>query len=124
MGMLPLSSLFQIDLPVVDKKKIVIIGGHPDDPECGCAGTVAQLVKKGHSVTLFYLTNGDEGIEDKNHKDAAAIRRAECIAACKVLGVKPLFGDQVDGESIMSNSEMARFEKLLYAEKPDIVFTH
>ena len=106
------------------KKKIVVVGGHPDDPECGCAGTVKQLVKKGHDVTLFYLTNGDEGVEGKTHDQAAAIRRAECIAACKVLGAKPLFGDQVDGESVMSNPEMARFEKLLYAEKPDVVFTH
>lgn len=109
---------------VTDKKKIVIVGGHPDDPECGCAGTAVQLVKKGHEVTLFYLTNGDEGIEGKTHEEAAAIRRAECIAACKVLGTKPLFGNQTDGESVMNNAEMARFEKLLYAEKPDVVFTH
>lgn len=107
-----------------EKKKIVAVGGHPDDPECGCGGTVAQLVKLGHEVTLMYFTNGDEGIEGKSQQEAAAIRKKECIEACKILGTKPLFVGQVDGESVMGNPEMAKFEQLLYAEKPDLVFTH
>jgi LmbE family N-acetylglucosaminyl deacetylase len=124
-SVLSLSSLLSAK-PVMaaQKKKVVVVGGHPDDPECGCAGTVVQLTKAGHDVTLMYLTNGDEGIEGKTHEEAAAIRRKECIAACKILNAKPLFVDQVDGESVMSNPEMAKFEKLLYAEKPDVVFTH
>lgn len=123
--MISLPSLLsaQINNPA-EKKKIVVAGGHPDDPECGCAGTVVQLVKKGHDVTLMYLTNGDEGIEGKTHEEAASVRKAESIAACKILGAKPLFVGQVDGESVISNPEMARFEKLLYAEKPDVVFVH
>jgi LmbE family N-acetylglucosaminyl deacetylase len=107
-----------------DKKKIVVVGGHPDDPECGCAGTVARLVKAGHAVTLMYLTTGEEGIENKTWEEAAAIRKKECIEACKVLGAKPLFVGQIDGESVLNNTEMAKFEKLLYNENPDIVFTH
>jgi LmbE family N-acetylglucosaminyl deacetylase len=107
-----------------DKKKIVVVGGHPDDPECGCAGTVARLVKAGHAVTLMYLTTGEEGIENKTLEEAAAIRKKECIEACKVLGAKPLFVGQIDGESVLNNTEMAKFEKLLYAENPDVVFTH
>lgn len=106
------------------KKKIVIVGGHPDDPECGCGGTIPLFVKAGHEVTLMYFTNGDEGIEGKTQQEAAAIRKQESIEACKVLGAKSLFVNQVDGESVVNNAEMARFEQLLYAEKPDVVFTH
>jgi LmbE family N-acetylglucosaminyl deacetylase len=107
-----------------EKKKIVVVGGHPDDPECGAGGTVPLLVKAGHEVTLMYFTNGDEGIEGKTHEQAASIRRAECIEACKVLGAKPLFVNQIDGESVITNPEMARFQKMLWAEKPDVVFAH
>lgn len=107
-----------------DKKKVVVVGGHPDDPECGCGGTIAKLIENGHDVTLLYLTNGDEGVEGKSNEEAAAIRKAESIASCKVLGAKPLFANQVDGETVMNNDEMARFEKLLWAENPDVVFTH
>ena len=30
--------------------KIVCVGGHPDDPESGCAGTLKRYVQLGHSV--------------------------------------------------------------------------
>jgi len=124
-GLITLPSLlYSGDNKPVDKKKVVVVGGHPDDPECGCAGTVSQLVEAGHEVTLMYLTTGEEGIEGKSWEEAAAIRKKECIEACKVLGATPLFAGQVDGESVMSNKEMAKFQQLLYAEKPDVVFTH
>ena len=52
-----------------DKKKIVVVGGHPDDPESGCGGTVAKLTKLGHEVTLMYFTTGEEGIEGKTWEE-------------------------------------------------------
>lgn len=106
------------------KKKVVVVGGHPDDPESGCGGTIPLLIEAGNDVTLMYFTNGDEGIEGKSQEEAASIRRKESMEACRVLGAKPLFVNQVDGESVINNAEMARFEQLLYAEKPDVVFTH
>ena len=39
--------------------KIVVAGGHPGDPECGCAGTVARLTDLGYAVTLLYLNRGE-----------------------------------------------------------------
>ncbi len=124
-GLLSLTTLLQAHpTQAVEKRKIVVVGGHPDDPECGAGGTILLLVSAGHEVTLMYFTNGDEGIADKSHEEAAAIRKKECLEACKILGAKPLFVDQVDGESVVSNSEMARFQKLLWNEKPHVVFTH
>ena len=104
------------------KKKIVVVGGHPDDPESGVGGTIPLLVRSGHEVTLMYLTNGDAGIAGKTHAEAAAIRRKESLEACKVLGAKAVFADQVDGDSVITNAERLRFEKLLSGEKPDVVF--
>ena len=124
-GLISLPSLLQADpRHQAQKKKIVVVGGHPDDPECGAGGTVPLLIKAGHDVTFLYFTNGDEGIEGKNHEEAAAIRRKESIEACKVLGAKPLFANQVDGESVITNAEMNRFQKLLWAENADVVFAH
>jgi LmbE family N-acetylglucosaminyl deacetylase len=106
------------------KKKIVVVGGHPDDPECGCGGTAAWLTSMQHDVTFMYFTTGEEGIEGKTWEEAAAIRKKECMESCKILNTKPLFAGQIDGESVLGNPEMAKFEQLLFAEKPDIVFTH
>jgi LmbE family N-acetylglucosaminyl deacetylase len=111
-------------LQAAEKKKIVVVGGHPDDPESGMGGTIPLLVKAGHEITLMYFTNGDEGIAGKTHEEAAAIRKKEAMEACKLLTAKPLFVNQVDGESIINNAELNKFQKLLWAEKPHVVFTH
>lgn len=42
----------------VEKKKIVCVGAHPDDPESGCGGTLVLLAKAGHEVTVIYLITG------------------------------------------------------------------
>lgn len=83
-----------------------------------------MLVAAGHEVVIMYLTNGQEGIEDKDHQDAGDIRTAECLRACEILGARALFVNQVDGNSIVSNQEMNRFQQLLWDEEPDVVLTH
>jgi LmbE family N-acetylglucosaminyl deacetylase len=104
------------------KKKIIVVGGHPDDPESGMGGTIARLVKVGHDVTNLYFTNGDAGIEGKSHTEAAAIRRKESVEACRILQAKPVFFNQVDGSTVITNEELVRFQKTLADEEPDVVF--
>src|SRR5213594_2090150 len=83
--------------------KIVCVGGHPDDPESGCGGTLAQYSARGHAVTIVYLTRGERGIEGKSLDVAARIRTAECETACKVLGAKPRYFGQIDGATEVSH---------------------
>jgi len=106
------------------KKKIVCFGAHPDDPESGCGGTLAKLVANGHEVTIIYLTTGEAGIEGKSHSEAAAIRKQEAINACAILKTKPVFAGQIDGDTIMDNAWLAKVQKLIADEKPDLVFTY
>src|SRR5438552_2155959 len=40
---------------------VVCVGGHPDDPESGCGGTLARYAALGHAVTVVYLTRGERG---------------------------------------------------------------
>jgi LmbE family N-acetylglucosaminyl deacetylase len=107
-----------------EKKKVVCFGGHPDDPESGCGGTLAKLANMGHEVTIIYLTTGEAGIEGKSHTEAAAIRKQEAINACAVLKARPVFAGQIDGATIMDNDWLAKVQKLIADEKPDLVFTH
>ncbi|MFT3705232.1 MAG: PIG-L deacetylase family protein [Agriterribacter sp.] len=106
------------------KKKIVCVGGHPDDPESGCGGTLAKLSNDGHDVTIIYLTTGDAGIQGKSLAEAAAIRKQEAINACKILKVKPVFAGQIDGDTVCNNDWLKKIQQVLSDEKPDIVFTH
>jgi LmbE family N-acetylglucosaminyl deacetylase len=110
--------------PAPKKLKIVCVGGHPDDPESGCGGTLAKLAAAGHYVTIIYLTSGEAGIDGKSHAEAAAIRTGEAIAACKILNAKPVFAGQIDGAGIVDNEWIGKLLALIEAEKPDVAFTH
>ena len=107
------------------KMKIVCVGGHPDDPESGCGGTLAKLASQGHDVTIIYLTRGEAGIDGKSHDEASSsIRTKEANAACKILNAKPIFAGQIDGAGMVNNEWVAKIQSLITEEKPDIVFTH
>ena len=104
---------------------VVVAGGHPGDPEYGCGGTVARYSKAGHSVTLLYLNRGEKGCGAGKHpSDCAKIRTAEAEKACHLLGAKPAFATQVDGEAAVNSSTYDAFQNQLAALRPDIVFTH
>lgn len=104
--------------------QVVCVGGHPDDPESGCGGTLARYAEAGQRVTIVYLTRGERGIRGKSHDEAAAIRTAESEAACKILGAKPVFAGQINGAIELTEARAASFVKLLAAQEPDVVFTH
>jgi len=103
--------------------KIVCVGGHPDDPESGCGGTLARYAALGHSVTVIYLTRGEAGIPGKSHDEAAGIRSAECAASCKILGAKPVFAGQIDGATVVDAKSADALGRILSAERPNVVFT-
>ena len=103
--------------------KIVCVGGHPDDPESGCGGTLARYAAAGHRVTIIYLTRGEAGIPGKGHDEAAAIRSAECETACKILGARAVFAGQIDGATVVDARAAESLGRLIAAEQPDLVFT-
>jgi LmbE family N-acetylglucosaminyl deacetylase len=110
--------------PTAPCLSVVCVGAHPDDPESGCAGTLALYSGLGHHVTVIYLTRGEIGIEDKSMREAAAVRTKECEAACKIIGAKPVFAGQVDGSTEFNRTRVRQLQDLLSAEDPDIMFAH
>src|SRR5918912_841637 len=68
--------------------KVLVAGGHPDDPESGCGGTIARYADAGHAVVALYLTRGEAGIPGTSHDEAARIRTAEGERACSILRAK------------------------------------
>lgn len=123
-GLLSLPALLSANSKSDKKLKIVCVGGHPDDPESGCGGTLALFAAGGNAVTIIYLTRGEAGITGKSHEEAASTRTKEALEACKILGTKPVFAGQIDGDTFMDNAWVQKIQGLLNDEKPDIVFTH
>jgi N-acetylglucosamine malate deacetylase 1 len=106
------------------KLKVIVAGGHPDDPESGCGGTMARYADLGHEVVSLYLTRGEAGIPGKTHEEAAAIRTREAERACEILKARPLWAGQINGDTEVNHERYDAFRKLIEAEKPDLVFTH
>jgi LmbE family N-acetylglucosaminyl deacetylase len=103
--------------------KVLVAGGHPGDPECGCAGTIARYASLGHEVVLLYLNRGEGYCEGPDPTQCGVVRTAEAHRACQILKARALFAGQIDGRAIIDNTHYDDFRRLLQAEKPDIIFT-
>jgi LmbE family N-acetylglucosaminyl deacetylase len=104
--------------------KIVVTGGHPGDPECGCGGTIARYAALGHRVALLYLNRGEGFCGGAAPGRCAPIRTAEAEAACRLLKARAVFAGQYDGRAVVDSQHYDDFARLLAAESPDVVFTH
>jgi LmbE family N-acetylglucosaminyl deacetylase len=125
LGISPLAVLRgQAPAPAAAKLKVLVVGGHPDDPESGCGGTIARYTSAGHDVSILYLTRGEAGIAGKSHDEAARIRTAEAERASALLGARPRFFGQIDGDTHVDAAAYAAMRELLTQERPDVIFTH
>ena len=106
------------------RRKVLVIGAHPDDPETGCGGTMCLLADAGHEVVCVYLTRGEAGIAGKSHDEAAAIRVVESENACRITGARHIFMSQIDGNTQVNLERYKEMRELIDRENPDVVFTH
>ena len=103
--------------------KVVVFGGHPDDPESGAGGLVALLTRQGHEVILAYGTTfrGDRRFFDRPEGE---VRREEATAACKVLGATPRFFPYAHEKLVADEPTLKAVSAWLDEVRPDIVVTH
>jgi LmbE family N-acetylglucosaminyl deacetylase len=103
--------------------KIIFAGGHPGDPECGCAGTIARYADLGHEVVVLYLNRGEGYCGGLPLDRCGAVRTAEAQKACQILKARAVFADQIDGQAVVDRTHYESFARLLVKETPDVVFT-
>jgi LmbE family N-acetylglucosaminyl deacetylase len=105
------------------KLKIVVFGGHPDDPESGAGGLIATLTRQGHEVICAYGTTfrGDRRFFGRPEGE---VRKEEATAACKVLGAKPKFFPYAHEKLVADEATLKEVVSWLAEVKPDIVVTH
>ncbi len=106
------------------RRRILVLGAHPDDPETGCGGTMARLADAGHAVIAAYLTRGEAGIAGVAPAEAARIRTAEAQQASRILGARAVFLGQIDGACTIDDARYTEARQILMQEKPDLLFCH
>jgi LmbE family N-acetylglucosaminyl deacetylase len=108
------------DLP--RKRRVIVCGGHPGDPEYGCGGTVARYTDLGHEVILLYLNDGEW--PPQKPPEARGHRMAEARKACEILKARPQHAGQKNGQAVVDAVSYQAFHELVQALAPDVLFTH
>ena len=105
---------------------VLVIAAHPDDSEFGAAGTVAQWIRQGRSVTYLVCTSGEKGTTDPALTPEAliGIREEEQRAAARVLGVQEVVFLRQPDQGLEDTAEFRKFiARMIRTFRPDIVMT-
>ena len=109
---------------MTEKFDLMIIAPHPDDPEFGIGGTVAQWTKEGKRVVYIICTNGNKGTDDPTITPAqlTEMRRSEQMDAARSVGVSDVVFLEHDDQSIEDTPEFRKeLVKVIRTYKPDVV---
>jgi len=99
------------------ERVVLAVGGHPDDIELGCAGTLAMHKLNGDEVYLLVLTKGEASGD-------AAVRERECQQSAEILGVDGLFfGGLEDTRVHDGRTTIDAIENVVRQVKPDIIYS-
>jgi LmbE family N-acetylglucosaminyl deacetylase len=103
--------------------KVVVFGGHCDDPESGAGGLIARLTRQGHQVIVAYGTvfRGGRRYFDRPEAD---VRREEATEACRVLGATPKFFPYAHETLEADAGTLRAVAAWLDEVKPHVVVTH
>jgi len=99
-------------------KRILAVGAHPDDVECGCGGTLARFSGDGSDIRILTFSKGEAG-----GNSGKRVKEAEKSAG--ILGAKlKIYGYPDTMLSSKLIGIVGVIEASIKTFKPDIVFTH
>ncbi|MGH2461801.1 MAG: PIG-L deacetylase family protein [Chloroflexota bacterium] len=109
---------------IEELRRVMVIAAHPDDPEFGCAATIAKWAASGREITYLLLTSGDKGSHDRDVRPGqiAGRREVEQRAAAAALGVKDVVYLNYPDGLLENTLELRRRLSLIIRERqPQII---
>ena len=106
-------------------ERIMVFGAHPDD-EIAMARTIAKLSASGTDVTVVIMTDGCEGYNQPDMREAIVATRAREARACdRVLGIATHINLGLPDMGLRDDKEtVQRLISIIREHRPDAVFTH
>lgn len=107
-------------------RRVIVVAAHPDDLECCCSGTLAQLIARGVSVVSVNCTLGDIGAQEGTilRTALATARLSETDAAAALLGLEQTINlGHHDGELQANLDLRAQLARLYRITQADTLFT-
>src|SRR5438093_4002185 len=109
---------------LVETKRVLAVGAHPDDVEIMCSGSLFALNQLGHEVHVASLTLGDGGSVEFSAKEIRRIRHNEAMKACQVLDATYHHAGFDDLCIFNDDNSNRRVTSLLREVDPWMVITH
>ncbi len=106
--------------------RVLGVAAHPDDLDFGASGTFAKWAEEGAECYYLICTNGCKGSDDPKMTESKLIkiRRAEQIAAGKVIGLKGVFFLNHNDTELVSDIGLKReIVRHIRRLRPDAVVT-
>lgn len=109
----------------VEKKRVLVIGGHIGDVENMGGLLACKYAQAGHHVTLLHMTAGEKGAPDRDVAEYRAQRLREAEAFGEIIGAEACTVlDHPDGELHVNEQGIHEMCDLIRDLRPDIVLTH
>ena len=70
------------------ERSCLVLAPHPDDEVFGCAATIMRKRDAGTPVTVAVFTDGRHSGGNLDHGTLVALRKAESLAACRIMGIE------------------------------------
>ena len=105
-------------------ERVVVVTAHPDDADIGAGGTVANLVRRGATITYVIVTSGNTGSSDRTMTPdrLARIRAAEQRNAARTLGVAHVEFLGYDDGAVEDTRDLRRdITRQIRKWRPDLV---
>jgi LmbE family N-acetylglucosaminyl deacetylase len=101
---------------------VIAVEAHPDDVEFICAGTLARLAEKGHSISILSVTGGEGGSKTLTPDEVRKMRRKEAEASADILNGKFYLAQGRDKHFIFNEEVRNQVCEIFRMVVPDIVF--
>jgi LmbE family N-acetylglucosaminyl deacetylase len=102
---------------------LLALHAHPDDVEFQCAGTLALLRERGHTVTIATMTPGDCGSAEHDAETISAIRREEARSAADLIGAAYVCLEFRDLAIFNDDDSRRRVTEMIRRARPEIILT-
>ena len=106
--------------------RVLAISCHPDDIEIAAGGTLRKYAKRGDTVILCHLANGDKGDTCTPMEELGALRNREAELGGKCLGAQQVITMDIGDLMINSRDEnqVRRLVEIICQARPDVIITH
>jgi len=100
-----------------ERKKVMVIGPHPDDIELQVGGTIAKLTKEGHEVLILVVVP-----DHTLNEHVIKLRKGEAEKSAQVLGAKIKILDENPHTLSVNQDIVNKLDKAIAEFQPDEVY--